>query len=127
MVNDMKLAKELLSGPNFAARPEAPLFEIFSGGKYGIVFNNGHVWEEQRRWSLRKLRDFGFGKSSMEGIILDEVKEVLDYFREKKGVAIKIEDRFNIATLNALWTLLTGNRLTQDDPKLANLQKAFHE
>ena len=30
----------------------------------GIVFNDGKEWSEQRRFTLRTLRDFGFGKSS---------------------------------------------------------------
>ena len=40
----------------------------------GIVFTHGKQWTEQRRFALKTLRDFGFGKSAMENIILDEVK-----------------------------------------------------
>lgn len=28
----------------------------------GIFFNDGLEWQEQRRYSLRNLRDFGFGR-----------------------------------------------------------------
>ncbi len=34
----------------------------------------GDVWKEQRRFTLRHLRDFGFGKASMEDIIIEEFK-----------------------------------------------------
>lgn len=39
----------------------------------GIVFTHGQQWTEQRRFALKTLRDFGFGKKSMEHVILDEV------------------------------------------------------
>jgi hypothetical protein len=37
-----------------------------------------------RRFSLRALRDFGFGKKVMEGKIMDEVKELLTELRPSK-------------------------------------------
>ena len=30
----------------------------------GIVFSQGQAWSEQRRFTLKTLRDFGFGKAS---------------------------------------------------------------
>jgi hypothetical protein len=44
----------------------------------GIIFANGHNWKVQRRFCLRNLRDFGFGKASMEALIMDEVKQLGD-------------------------------------------------
>jgi len=43
----------------------------------GFFFTDGPFWVEQRRFSLRHLRDFGFGKRSLEGIILDEAEELI--------------------------------------------------
>jgi hypothetical protein len=43
----------------------------------GFFFTDGPFWVEQRRFSLRNLRDFGFGKRSLEGIILDEAEELI--------------------------------------------------
>jgi hypothetical protein len=36
----------------------------------GVVFSVGNYWRELRRFMLRNLRDFGFGKASMQETIL---------------------------------------------------------
>ena len=46
-----------------------------TGELRGIMFSNGKEWQEQRRFTLKNLRDFGFGKLSMEGLILEEVQK----------------------------------------------------
>lgn len=43
----------------------------------GFFFTDGPFWMEQRRFSLRNLRDFGFGKRSLDVIILDEAEELI--------------------------------------------------
>ena len=42
----------------------------------GLLQSSGSEWVEQRRFALRQLRDLGFGKSSMEDTILDEVDKL---------------------------------------------------
>ena len=42
-------------------------------GNMGIITASGPKWREARRFVLRHLRDFGFGKSSMESLIQDEM------------------------------------------------------
>lgn len=103
-----------------------PLLDQLSGG-HGIITTNGAEWEEQRRWSLRKLRDFGFGKTSMEGLIMDEIRETIDRFKESKGEYISIKTAFDLAALNSLWTLLNGERLSQDDPKIRGVLNTLHQ
>lgn len=47
----------------------------------GITFNNGTSWQAQRRFSLKVLRDFGFGKMSMIASIQDEIKDLVEHFK----------------------------------------------
>lgn len=47
----------------------------------GITFNNGSSWQAQRRFSMKVLRDFGFGKMSMITSIQDEIKELVEFLR----------------------------------------------
>lgn len=38
---------------------------------------DGDLWKEQRRFTLRHLKDLGFGKSSLEGIMIDEIHDFI--------------------------------------------------
>ena len=35
------------------------------------------MWQEQRRFTLRHLRDLGFGKTSIENQMMDEVDDLI--------------------------------------------------
>jgi len=78
---------------------------------------------EQRRFALKTLRDFGFGKKSMEAIVSDEVVELIDSFKKTVGRPIQTQNKFNAAVLNALWSLITGQRYSHNDPLLLDLIK----
>jgi len=48
----------------------------------GILFCDGdHTWNEQRRFALRNLRDFGFGKESMEVLLINELQELISHLK----------------------------------------------
>ena len=92
-----------------------------------FALREGAEWKEQRRFSLRVLKDFGFGKSSMEGLIHDEVVAFNEHLAKDAGKVINLRHRFNISVVNALWTLITGKRLELDDPELTRLVHVIDE
>jgi hypothetical protein len=95
-----------------------------SGGiPRGVIFTQESVWMEQRRFALKTLRDFGFGKKSMESMVLEEAAELIETFKKGVGKPTQTQNKFNAAVLNALWTLVTGNRYSHDDPVLHDLIK----
>ena len=75
------------------------------------MFANGQEWQEQRRFALRNLRDFGFGKVSMEGLIQEEVEKCVEMLSQETGKVTQLSLKLNIAILNALWKLLTGEKV----------------
>jgi methyl farnesoate epoxidase/farnesoate epoxidase len=86
------------------------------------VQSNGETWEQLRRFALRQLRDFGFGKTSMEHLIVDEVKEVIEWMKVHEGEPIgEIKERMSIAVVNSLWTMMSGQRSKQDDPSFLGM------
>lgn len=44
----------------------------------GIIDTSGALWKDQRRFSLRVLRDFGLGKNKMQERILEEMHTICE-------------------------------------------------
>ena len=84
------------------------------GERSGIMFSSGKEWQEQRRFTLKNLRDFGFGKNSMETLILEEIEKCLEILSLEVGKPTQLNLKLNIAILNALWKLLTGEKASFD-------------
>ncbi|KAJ4434996.1 hypothetical protein ANN_23568 [Periplaneta americana] len=111
---------EVLRREEFQVRPNSDFFKARSfGKKLGVFFSDGPFWVEQRRFTLRHLRDFGFGKKSMEGFILDEVEDTLSYMKELK--VMQVTGLFSVPTLNVLWGMIAGTRYDRNDERLKDL------
>lgn len=94
----------------------------------GIVNTEGEHWEELRRFSLRQLRDFGFGKTSMEDLVMAEVNELIEIWKESEGKPVSsVKDQLLFAVVNALWTITTGKRHSQKDTVLFEMTTKSNE
>ena len=141
IIADYHLIKDVLKNEATASRPKlAPFQDLRPGGEVkgvldkensdwvpGIIFSRGQTWTEQRRFTLRVLRDFGFGKSSMEDMLLEEVDKLSELLAENVGQEMDISRKMNISILNSLWVLLTGERLRLNDPKIQDVVEKMNE
>ena len=129
---DFELIKSVYKRDDVAARPDMKPFCDFRPGHWvldkendgkvpGVIFTQGKFWTEQRRFTLRVLKDFGFGKASMEDTIMDEVEKLCDEVRKFAGKPFNLQRRVNISVLNALWSLLVGEKFQLHDPKLLEI------
>lgn len=124
VVGDPIMAKEMLAMDGFSGRAFVNEFTLYEGENRGLINAQGKVWEEQRRFVIRQLRDFGFGKSSMEAVMLEEVNELIERFVAKKGEPIyDIKSELSLAVVNSLWSIVAGTRHSQEDPKLRHLAR----
>ncbi|ODM59408.1 Methyl farnesoate epoxidase, partial [Orchesella cincta] len=107
VVSDPKLVKELFSDINSTGRASNPVTHYFGDG-YGIINNDGRIWESQRRYTLRKLRDAGVFKSSIEGFIMEEAATLTNFFQQNVGKPISGIKLYNGPVVNALWRTISG-------------------
>ncbi|TKC52001.1 hypothetical protein EI555_005701, partial [Monodon monoceros] len=68
-------------GEEFSRRGSVPMLERATKG-HGIMFNNGKIWEETRRFSLMTLRNFGMGKRSIEDRVQEEAHCLVEELRK---------------------------------------------
>jgi hypothetical protein len=105
------LASKVRRGAEFMNRDS-------NGGVPGVIFSHGGYWRELRRFLLRNLRDFGFGKTSMEDLFQDEVAKLCQYLSKRCDEPINMAGTMNISIINSLWSILVGEKLELEDPDL---------
>ncbi len=91
-LSEFGLIKDLYKQYEASGRPKnKPFHEIRfgteDGTQRGLLASTGQEWVEQRRFTMRQLRDLGFGKSSMEDTINDEVDKFLALLEKVSGAA----------------------------------------
>ncbi|CAG0919875.1 unnamed protein product [Notodromas monacha] len=132
IVCDYKIAKDINTWETLTSRPQYLFYHFFM--KYqnlGIIFSNGELWKQNRRFTLKTLRDYGFGKKKMEGTIYEEFNILLeDIFKEGipmgDGKVVEFKDAMTLATENIMNSFTTGKRYEKDDEefhKLTNILK----
>jgi len=131
VINDFELAKELFGKEEFSGRGMSDYIRAqkgFDGKHYGIIATEGSQWSRQRRFGLKTLKDFGFGKQSLEETINIEVEETLNSFLSTNE-DFYLSTNFNVPIINILWQLVAGSRFTEDDPEgmemVASVNKVF--
>ena len=80
---------------------------------------------EQRRFSLRIMRDFGIGTKSIDSRIQDDVLEFLDKVQNSEGKAVEHTRLFNSHIISSLWSVVMTDKL--DEAKLDRLAYIVQE
>ena len=57
----------------------------------GIIMTDGPEWTSQRRFALKHLKDFGFGRSGLEGVIQGEVEDLVTLLAGHTGRDFRME------------------------------------
>ena len=73
----------------------------------------GQFWQEHRRFTMRHLRDLGFGKTSIEDQMMGELKDLItDMENSSQSNTQRVVDLkgiFQVSVLNILWAMIAGN------------------
>ncbi|KAE9545244.1 hypothetical protein AGLY_000787 [Aphis glycines] len=127
--------KEMLTKEEFDGRPQGPFYETRTWGtRRGLLLTDEEFWVEQRRFVLRHLREFGFGKRTMAELVQEEAVQLVDDFKKKIamskngiGEVFEMRDAFSVGVLNTLWSMMASKRYNEDDIELKNLQALLTE
>ena len=125
VINDLELSKELFEKEEFSGKsPEQTLINhrFWHNVPWGILFTQGAQWSSQRRFGLKTLKDFGFGKKSIEDSIHFEVDEMLETcFSSNEDILLGND--FNMPIINILWQIVANNRFSPADRRDVGLIK----
>uniref|UniRef100_A0A667XMB0 Uncharacterized protein n=1 Tax=Myripristis murdjan TaxID=586833 RepID=A0A667XMB0_9TELE len=91
----------------------------------GLIFSNGHLWKQQRRFSLSTLKYFGVGRKSLELAILDEFTYSGKSIADLKGKPFNPHLIINNAVSNMICSLIVGHRFEYEDERFIKLIKRF--
>ncbi|KAK2183890.1 hypothetical protein NP493_293g04077 [Ridgeia piscesae] len=108
-------------GESYGNRPSFhPIVKYTSKGR-GIVLGHGKNWKILKRFTLRTLKDFGVGKSSLE----EKIKEELDFFaaeiHSKGGEPFDLKMLIENAVSNIMCSMVFGERYDYDDEEFTHL------
>lgn len=112
------------------------------------MFVMGDLWQEHRRFTMRHLRDLGFGKTSIEDQMTEELNDLIkDIENDSKSApnkVVSLKNVFQVSVQNILWAIIagihyytwcvylltitlhvsTGERFQRNDPKFEQLLTA---
>ncbi|KAG5343836.1 CP303 protein, partial [Acromyrmex heyeri] len=130
ILNDLESIKAMLTNKDCDGRPNGPFYKARTWGVIlGLLVVDDKLWVEQRRFVIRHLRDFGFGRTSMLTIIEDEALKLAEAYAEVRkvsqsaGMIISMHDAFGVTVLNTLWRMMAGRRYDAGDKELTHLQR----
>ena len=84
----------------------------------GLFLSQGETWKQQRRFTVKALGDFGFGKSSMEQLVWEEAEKFCDSLKSRLETPVQVSGLFNISMLNILWRITTGDTFAYEDERI---------
>ena len=92
---------------------------------------DGEFWQEKRRFKLRHLRDLGFGKTSIEDQMMEEISDMISDITEAAksdlGHIVNFKAIFTVSVINILWAVAGGKRYRRDDPAFKKLLDSIDE
>ena len=117
-LNEPQLMRKVLNMEECSGRPSETLAWMKCWGKpLGLVLPDyGPFWKDQKRFVMKRLRDFGFGRKSEESIQEEAslvVADILDE-HEKNSENFQIKHQFNLPVLNVLWKMVANKTFHKD-------------
>ncbi|XP_028717800.1 cytochrome P450 2C42-like [Peromyscus leucopus] len=128
VLHGYEVVKEALidHGEEFAGRGTFPVFDKIAKGR-GIVFSDGRIWKEMRRFSLMTLRNFGMGKRSIEDRVQEEARCLVEELRKTNGSPCDPTFILGCAPCNVICSIVFQNRFDYKDQEFLTFMNILNE
>ncbi|XP_035676719.1 cytochrome P450 2D28-like [Branchiostoma floridae] len=102
----------------FSSRPHFPVPGSPDQSAKGLLLEPYTArFKEHKKFTMSALRDFGVGKRSMEGKILEEARALSDVITKKENQSFCISRLLKNTTCNVISSIVFGSRYEYDDVK----------
>ena len=130
-MNTTELIRQMVAMEQCAGRPALMGQFKGKGPRRGLLDPDiSPSWKDQKRFVLKTLRDYGFGKKSEQNI-QDEAKNLINFISEK--ICLKdnedfpIKDVFNIPVVNVIWKMVANKAFSMESSDGLKFVKILEE
>ncbi|VVC99798.1 unnamed protein product [Leptidea sinapis] len=110
-----KNVRHVFTEREFEGRPNSFFLRLRCFGKrMGITSVDGPLWQEHRQFTVKHLKNVGFGKTAMEMEIQKELLNIYDYLDRHRSEAINPKDILAKSVMNILWKYTAGERIKEE-------------
>uniref|UniRef100_G1TYN6 unspecific monooxygenase n=1 Tax=Oryctolagus cuniculus TaxID=9986 RepID=G1TYN6_RABIT len=109
-------------GEEFSGRVNLPVMDRYAKG-LGIIFSEGELWKETRRFTLTVLRDMGMGKKTIENRIQEEASYLVEALKETN--ACDPSSLLFCVPCNVICSIIFQNRFDYNDQTFQTMVKHF--
>ncbi|KAB0346977.1 hypothetical protein FD754_011834 [Muntiacus muntjak] len=113
-------------GDKFSGRGSLPVADHINQG-LGIVFSNGEIWKQTRRFSLMVLRNMGMGKRTIEHRIQEEALCLVEALKKTNGSPCDPTFLLSYAPCNVICSIIFRNRFEYSDENFLALARSLDE
>lgn len=118
VLNGYEAIKEAFQHPDMNDRPQNVMIKDIDDVGTGILYSSGDTWREIRKFTVTKLKSFGFGKRSFAENISTEIEFMNTEIAKLEGKPFFPRSLLEAGTLNVVSTIILGQRFEYDDEQL---------
>nr|BAV93948.1 cytochrome P450 3201B2 [Chamberlinius hualienensis] len=106
----------------FSGRPYHHTFETATK-RCTVSFNDGKVWHDQRRLTIKCLRKVGVGRTKMEEIVSHSIDNIIDHLKTKNNQMVSLEDVLFKNVMSILWKMVANKTFADGDKECDEFEK----
>ncbi|NXM37116.1 CP2J6 protein, partial [Oxyruncus cristatus] len=107
-----------------AGRPATGFFHFATHGN-GVMFSNGRIWKQQRRFGLATMRKMGVGRKTQESRLQKEACHLVEYLQKTNGKPLDPTMPVVHTVANVICSMIFGHRFSTDDENFHRLIESF--